>query len=239
MKLQKLLSYTRRAVDDYGLIDEGDTVAVAVSGGKDSLTLLHALSALRRFYPQSFRLVALSVHLGFEGFDLSPVQKLCDELDVPYDIVETNIARIIFEDRKESNPCSLCSKLRKGAFNKKAKALGCNKIAFAHHKDDVVETLLMSLLFEGRIQAFPPKTYLDRMELTVIRPLIYVEEAEIKGFWNRYDLPVRKNPCPSDGYTKREYAKNLVKQLEEEHPGAKNRMFHAIREGNLEGWGVV
>jgi tRNA(Ile)-lysidine synthase TilS/MesJ len=176
--------------------------------------------------------VALSVHLGFDGFDLAPIERLCEELHVDYTIVQTDIARIIFEDRKESNPCSLCSKLRKGAFNKKAKELGCNKIAFAHHKDDIVETLLMSLLFEGRMQSFPPKTYLDRMDLTVIRPLIYVDESEIKDFMIRYQLPVQKNPCPSDGYTKREYAKNLVKQLEAEHEGAKNRMFHAIRKGH-------
>lgn len=238
MKLQQLLSYTRRAVDDYNMIQSGDKIAVGISGGKDSLTMLYALSGLKRFYPNSFEIEAISVHLGFDLLDLSSITKLCDELHVQHTIVESEIAHVIFEERKEKNPCSLCAKMRKGAFNEKAKELGCNKVAYAHHKDDIIETMLMSLIFEGRFHSFAPVTYLDRMDLTVIRPLMYVDEADVIGFQNRFQLPVQKNPCPADGYTKREYAKNLVKQLNHEHAGAKERMFNAILMGNLPGWPV-
>ncbi|MDD7404141.1 MAG: tRNA 2-thiocytidine biosynthesis TtcA family protein [Butyribacter sp.] len=236
MKLQQLMSYTRRAIDDYNLIEENDKIAIGISGGKDSLALLYALSGLRRFYPKRFELVAICVNLGFEGMDLSAIRQLCEEQKVPFYEVKSEIGKIVFEERKESNPCSLCAKMRKGALNTKAKDLGCNKIAYAHHKDDFVETLLLSLLFEGHFYVFPPKTYLDRMDLTLIRPFIYMEERDIIGFQNKYHLPVQKNPCPADGYTKREYAKNLVRQLNKEHPGAKDRLFHAIITSNLEGY---
>lgn len=236
MKLQRLLSCTRRAVDDYSMIEEGDHIAIGISGGKDSLTLLYALHGLKRFYPNHFDLTAITVDLGFPGFDLTPVKDLCASLDIPYIVVPTQIGEILFEARKETNPCSLCAKMRKGAFNNKAQELGCNKVAYAHHKDDMVETMLLSLIFEGRFYSFSPNTYLDRMNLRVIRPLIYVEERDIVGFKNRYQLPVCKNPCPVDGTTKREYAKNLVKQLDKEHPGAKERMFTAIINGEIPGW---
>lgn len=236
MKLQQLLSYTRRAVDDYGMIEEGDKIAVGISGGKDSLTLLHALKGLSRFYPKHFEIHAVTVDLGFKNLDLEEIKAFCKELDVPYTIVKTEIAQIIFEDRKESNPCSLCAKMRKGALNEEIKRLGCNKVAYAHHKDDVVETMLLSLIFEGRFHTFSPKTYLDRMDLTVIRPLMYVNEMEVIGFVNKYELPVAKSPCPVDGYTKREYAKKLLKQLTAENPGVKERMFTAIVNGKIKGW---
>ena len=236
MKLQKLMSLTRKAVDEFHMIQEGDKIAVGISGGKDSLTMLYALNGLRRFYPQHFTIEAITVSLGYEGFNLEPIKALCKELEVPYTIVDTEIGKIIFEERKEDNPCSLCAKMRKGAFNEKAKELGCNKIAYAHHKDDVVETLLMSLILEGRIHTFSPVTYLDRMDLTLIRPLIYVDEADVKGFMNKYSLPVVKNPCPADGYTQREYAKQLVASLSHEHPGTKERMFTAILNSNLTSW---
>lgn len=236
MKLQKLMSLTRKAVDEFQMIQPGDRIAVGISGGKDSLTMLYALSGLRRFYPNPFTVEAITVSLGYEGFDLEPIRKLCGELDVPYTVVETDIARIVFDDRGESNPCSLCAKLRKGAFNDKAKALGCNKLAYAHHKDDVVETFLMSLILEGRIHTFSPVTYLDRTGLTLIRPLLYVDEADVIGFRNRYQLPVVKNPCPADGNTQREYAKQLVAQLGREHPGTKERIFTAILNGDLPVW---
>lgn len=238
MNLQRLYSFTRRAIDTYQLIDEHDKIAVGISGGKDSLTLLYALAGLKRFYPKKFDLIAVTVDLGFDGFDLTSIQKLCEDLDVPYTIVPSQIGKIIFEDRKESNPCSLCAKMRKGALNEAVKALGCNKVAYAHHKDDVIETMLLSLIFEGRFHTFSPKTYLDRMDLTVIRPLIFVDESDVIGFKNKYDLPVQKSPCPADGYTKREYAKNLLKSLNHEHPGAKERMFRAILNGNLKGWPI-
>lgn len=236
MKLQQLLSYTRKAVDTYHMIQDGDTIAVGISGGKDSLALLYALAGLRRFYPNHFNLHAITVDLGFDGFDLSGIEALCRELEVPYTIVNTDIGHIIFEDRKEKNPCSLCSKMRKGAFNEKAKELGCNKLAYGHHKDDLVDTMLLSLIFEGRFHTFSPVTYLDRMDITLIRPLMYVDEADIIGFQHKYALPVAKSPCPANGVTKREYAKELARRLNKEHPGAIDRMFSAILSGNISGW---
>lgn len=236
MELQRLLSYTRRAVDDYQMIVEGDRIAVGISGGKDSLTLLYALKNLQRFYPAHFELIAVTVELGHQGFDLTPISALCRELEIPYHIVSTNIARIVFEERKETSPCSLCAKMRKGALNNVAKELGCNKIAYAHHMDDMIETAFLSMIFEGRFYSFAPKTYLERSGLTLIRPLMYVSEAEVKGFKNKFQLPVVKNPCPVDGNTQRESVKNLIRQINLEHPGAKKRLFNAILEGNIPGW---
>lgn len=231
MKLQRLFSLTRQAVDHYQLIEEGDRIAIGISGGKDSLALLYALQGLQKFYPKHFELEAVTVDLGYPGFNLSPVEALCQKLQVPYTIVPTQIGKIVFEERQESNPCSLCAKLRKGAFNEKIKELGCNKLAYAHHKDDVVETMMLSLMYEGRFHSFSPKTYLDHMDLTLIRPLIYVSEAEIIGFCNKYQLPIVKNPCPADGYTKRQYVKDLLQTLNRENPGVKDRMFSAITMG--------
>lgn len=236
MKLQQLLSLTRQAIDEYNMIQDGDKIAIGISGGKDSLTLLYALSHLQRFYPKKFDLCAITVDLGFQNIDLQKIAQLCEELNVEYHVVSTDIAKIIFEDRKESNPCSLCAKMRKGALNDKAKELGCNKVAYGHHMDDIIETMFLSLIYEGRFHSFSPVTYLDRMELTVIRPLMYLSEADVIGFQNKYELPVAKNPCPVDGYTRREYAKNLVRQIQQENPGAKKRMFTAIVNGNIEGW---
>ena len=236
MKLQKLLSLTRKAVDEFGLIDPGDKIAVGVSGGKDSLTMLYALHGLMRFYPNPFTIEVITVDLGHPGFQADKIENLCRELNVPFHLVKTEIGPIIFQERKESNPCSLCAKMRKGALNTKAKEIGCNKVAYAHHKDDVVETMLLSLIYEGRFHTFSPKTYLDRMDLTVIRPIMFVDEADVIGFKNKYNLPVVKSRCPIDGYTKRQYAKELVRQLNQEHPGAKQRMFTAILNGNIKGW---
>lgn len=236
MKLQQLLSLTRKAVDEYQMIDEGDKIAVGISGGKDSLTMLYALHGLQRFYPNHFEIEAITVDLGNPGFHLEPIKALCEEMGVHYTIVKTEIAKIIFEDRKESNPCSLCAKMRKGALNDAIKELGCNKVAYAHHKDDVVETMLLSLIYEGRFHCFSPRTYLDRMDLTVIRPLMFVDEADVIGFKNKYNLPVTKSQCPADGFTKREYAKELLRTLNHDNPGVKERMFSAILNGNLSGW---
>jgi tRNA(Ile)-lysidine synthase TilS/MesJ len=191
---------------------------------------------MRRFYPKKFTVEAITVNMGFKELDFSTVASLCKKLEVNYTVVETQIAEIVFEHRKESNPCSLCAKLRKGAFNNKAKELGCNKEAYAHHYDDVIETMMMSLIYEGRFHCFSPVTYLDKDGITLIRPLIYVEEADIKGFRNTYNLPVVKNPCPVDGYTKREYAKQLIKALSMESPGLRERLFHAIQISEINGW---
>lgn len=238
MKLQRVLSEVRKAVDDYHMIAEGDKIAVGISGGKDSLTLLYALSSLRRFYPHPFELVAVTVDLGFANLDLSEIKKLCEKLEVPYTVVKTQIGQIVFEQRQENNPCALCAKMRKGALNEAMKQLGCNKIAYAHHMDDMVETMMLSLLYEGRFHTFSPVTYLDDTGLTVIRPLIYMKEADVIGFVRKYEVPVVKSPCPADGHTKREYVKQLLKQLNTENPGVKQRMFTAIQNGcdNLKEW---
>ena len=234
MKLQQVLSYVRRAADDYGMIEEGDQIAVGISGGKDSLTLLYALHGLQRFYPKHFRLQAVTVDLGFENLDLEKIKELCRELEVNYTILKTDIAKIIFEDRREENPCSLCAKMRKGALNQAIREAGCNKVAYAHHKD--VETMLMSLIFEGRFHTFSPVTYLDRTGITVIRPLMYMNEADVVGFVNKYHVPVVKSPCPADGHTKREYVKQMLRQLNLDNPGVKERMFTAIQSGSMKGW---
>ena len=238
MKLQRVLSEVRKAVDDYHMIAEGDKIAVGISGGKDSLTLLYALSSLRRFYPHPFDLVAVTVDLGFANLDLTEIKKLCEKLEVTYTVVKTQIGQIVFEQRQENNPCALCAKMRKGALNEAMKQLGCNKIAYAHHMDDVVETMMLSLLYEGRFHTFSPVTYLDDTGLTVIRPLIYMKEADVIGFVRKYEVPVVKSPCPADGHTKREYVKQLLKQLNTENPGVKQRMFTAIQNGcdNLKEW---
>lgn len=236
MKLQQLMSQTRRAIDDYGMIHTGDKIAIGISGGKDSLTLLYALHGLQRFYPEKFDLEAITVNLGNPDFDLSHIRHLCETMQIPYTVVKTEIAQIVFEERKEENPCSLCAKMRKGALNDAVKKLGCNKIAYAHHKDDIVETMMMSLIYEGHFYSFPPITHLDRTNLTVIRPLMYVSEADVKGFCRKYQLPVVKSPCPADGYTKRQYVKDLLRKLNLENLGVKERMFSAIINGNISDW---
>ncbi|MBQ2936874.1 MAG: tRNA 2-thiocytidine(32) synthetase TtcA [Lachnospiraceae bacterium] len=231
MKLQQLMSYLRRAIDDYHMIEENDRIAIGISGGKDSLALLYGMHGLRRFYPKKFEIHAVTVDLGFDNLNLDQIKEICKQLEVPYTIVDTDIADVIFHQRKESNPCSLCAKMRKGALNDAIKTAGCNKVAYAHHKDDVVETMLMSLIYEGRFHTFSPVTYLDRMDLTVIRPLMYMQESDVIGFINKYEIPVVKSPCPADGHTKREYIKQLLRRLNLENPGVKERMFAAITTG--------
>lgn len=229
MKLQQLLSLTRKAIDDYHMIEPGDKIAVGISGGKDSLALIYALKELQRFYPNKYDLMAISIDLGFGNIDFDKIRSYCDSLDVEFNVVKTDIAEIVFESRKEKSPCSLCAKMRKGALNKFAKESGCNKTAFGHHKDDIVNTMMMSLIYEGRFHTFSPVTYLDRMNITLIRPFLYVEEADIIGFINKYNIEIIKNPCPVDGITKRQYAKELVAAINKENPGVKNRMFTAIK----------
>lgn len=236
MKLQQVYSLTRKAIDDYHMISPHDKIAVGVSGGKDSLTLLYAMQGLRRFYPIPFELCAVTVDLGFDNLNLDKIKELCTSLEVEYHIIQTDIAKIVFDDRQETNPCSLCAKMRKGALNDAMKAAGCNKVAYAHHKDDVVETMMMSLIYEGRFHTFRPVTYLDRTGITVIRPLIYMNEADVIGFVHKHNVPVVKSPCPADGHTKREYIKGLVREINCETHGVKDRMFTAIQSGKLEGW---
>lgn len=236
MKLQQLMSRTRKAVDDYRMIEEGDTIAVGISGGKDSLALLMALAGMRKFYPKHYSLIAITCNLGFKNVNFDEIRKLCENLEVPYYIVDTDISQIVFEDRKETNPCSLCAKMRKGAMNDFIKEHGCSKIAYAHHQDDVVETYMMSLIFEGRQNTFSPVTYLDRSNVTVIRPFIYMKEADIIGFVKANNIPVLKSACPVDGLTKRQYVKDLIKDINSETPGVRERIFTAISNSQIKGW---
>lgn len=238
MKLQQIMSKTRKAVDDYKMINDNDTIAVGISGGKDSLALLYALAGMRRFYPIHYSLIAITCDLGFKNVDFNEIKKLCEELDVKYYIVESDISDIVFNVRKEENPCSLCAKMRKGAMYNFLKEVGCSKIAYAHHQDDVVETYMMSLIYEGRQNTFSPVTYLDRTGVTVIRPFIYMKEADIIGFVKANNVPVLKSPCPVDGYTKRQYAKDLLKSINEEAPGVRDRIFTAIQNSNIKGWNL-
>ena len=235
--IQRILSTTRRAVEQYDMIEDGDRIAVGVSAGKDSLTLLCAMAELRRFLPCSFELCAVTIDMGFrEGFDLSGVRALCEQLDVPYHVIPTEIAAIIFDVRKESNPCALCARMRRGALHDAAKALGCNKIALGHHYDDVVETFMLNLFFEGRIGCFRPVTYLSRKDITMIRPLVYTAEKEIKSFARRAALPVCESPCPADKNTERERMKEYLALFDREHPGLYNRIAGAIARGGVDGF---
>ena len=235
--MQKLLSFIRRGVDDYKMINENDHITVGVSGGKDSLALLAGLANLRRFYPKTFKLSAVTLDMGF-GMDFSPVAKLCDELGVEYVLKKTDIAEILFDIRKETNPCSLCAKLRRGALHDAALELGSHKVALGHHNDDALDTFMLSLVYEGRVNCFSPVTYLDRKDITLIRPMIYAPENFVIGFAKKYELPIVKNRCPEDKRTKREYAKNLIKQLEKENPGFKTRLFTAIEGSHAGNFGV-
>ena len=234
--IKRVLSYTRRAVDDYEMIRDGDKIAVGVSAGKDSLTLLCALAELRRFYPKKFELSAITVDMGFEGADFTGIQKLCDELKVPYTVVPTEISKIIFDVRKEKNPCSLCAKMRRGALHTAAKELGCNTVALGHHFDDVVETFMLNLFFEGRLGCFQPVTYLSRMDLRLIRPMIYMPEKDVRYFAKNAELPVVKSTCPADGNTQREEMKQLLAKLDRENRGLRYRIFGAIQRGEIDGF---
>ena len=228
----------RRAVDDYGMIDEGDTIAVGVSGGKDSLLLLLALKHLQSYYPKHFALEAITVELGFEGMDFTPVKELCAGLGIPYTCLKTDIKEIVFDIRKEDNPCSLCAKMRRGAINDAIRERGIKKLALGHHFDDAVETFLMSLLFEGRLSCFKPVTYLDRSGVTQIRPMVYAGELKIAKLAEELALPVVENPCPMDKTSKRHEIKTLIAALSAEYPDMKSKVFGAMQRLPLDGWGV-
>lgn len=236
MKHQKLLSYVRRAVDDYKMIEENDKIAIGLSGGKDSISLLLALSDLRKFYPKKFDICAITVSLGFDGSDFTPMEELCKKIDVDYHVIDTQIGEIIFDARKESNPCSLCAKMRKGALNNKADELGCNKIALGHNRDDIIETFMMSLIFEARISTFQPVSFLEKKKLFSIRPLMYVPESDIKGYIRKNNLPIIKNPCPANGNTKRQEMKELIKDLCRKYDNADTKIFNAISRSKIDGW---
>jgi tRNA(Ile)-lysidine synthetase-like protein len=236
MKLQKLYSYTRQAINDFQLIQDGDKIAIGVSGGKDSLALLYALSGLKKFIPENIELVAITIDLGYDNFDTTEIQKLCDKLEIEFHLVKTQIAQILKEKIQNGSYCSLCAKMRKGALTDFAKQIGCNKIAYAHHKDDFIETMMLSLLYEGQFFTFPPKLYHKEADITIIRPLIYIPEVDIIGFKNKYELHCVKNPCPFDGTTRREYVKKLISQIQKENPNVKEKMFNAILKDKIYEW---
>ena len=235
-EMKRMLSFVRRAVDDYGMIDEGDRIAVGISGGKDSLALLVTLAEMRRFYPKKFEIVAVTVDMGLGGMDFSEVAELCRRLGVKYRIEKTDIAKIIFEVRRESNPCSLCAKMRRGSLHAAAQAEGCNKVALGHHYDDAVETFMMNLFFEGRLGCFSPKSYLSNRRLTLIRPLLYATEKDVQYFTNKRHLPVVTSTCPEDHATERENMKQLLASLERENKGVKHRIFNAMCKGEIDGF---
>ena len=236
--MNNLLGQLRRCIDDYRMIAPHDRIAVGVSGGKDSLTLLVLLAQLRRFYPNPFTLEAVSIDMGLGGMDFSGVQALCDRLEVPFAQVHTEIGPIIFDYRKEKNPCSMCAKMRRGALNEYLLSHGIGKIALGHHYDDAVETFLMSLLFEGRISCFEPVTYLDRTGITQLRPMLYLTEHQVMRFAAEQQLPVVHNPCPADKHTKRQEIKELIYRLSGDYPELKQRIFGAMQRLPLPQWQV-
>ena len=240
--MNKILSYVRRCVEDYDMIQAGDRVAVGVSGGKDSLTLLVALARLREFYPKPFTVEAYTLDMGRvdggEGMDFTGVEALCRELDVPFTLLHSEIHHIIFDLRKEKNPCSMCAKMRRGALQNALKEHGVTKIALGHHYDDAIETLLMNLLFEGRIGCFQPVTYLDRTGITQIRPLLYCREEEIRRVARRLEQPVVENPCPANGHSRRQEVKELIAGLEGRYPDIKQKLFGSLQRYPLYGWNL-
>ena len=236
-KMQKMMGLMRRCIDDYEMIREGDKIAVGVSGGKDSLTLLTILAALRNYYPKHFELTAITIDMGLGGMDFSPVAQYCERLNVGFFCKKTQIGPIIFDYRKEKNPCSMCAKMRRGALNDTIRELGFNKVALGHHFDDAVETFLMSLLYEGRIGCFEPVTYLSRSGVTQIRPMLYIGEKAIEHFAQDQNLPVVHNVCPADKHTKRQEVKELIASMQAQYPDLKTKIFGAMQRYPLAQWG--
>ena len=234
--MKKTLGCLRRADQDFHLIEPGDRIAIGVSGGKDSLLLLHALSLYRKFSHKDFTLLAVTVSMGLEPFDLSGIRTLCEQLGIEYLVRETEIGKIIFEYRKEKNPCALCSKMRRAVLANTCVELGYNKLALGHHREDVIETLLMSLFYEGRFHTFHPKTPMSRTGITVIRPLVYLPESHVKHMNRMLSLPVVKSPCPADGETRRAEMKELMRRLRQIYPDANERFLHALRQDHYDLW---
>jgi len=234
--MQHILGLTRRCVEDYNMIEAGERIAVGVSGGKDSMLALAALAQLRKFYPKPFELEAITLEMGMPGMDFAPVAEYCAEIGVPYTRIQVPVYQIVFEERQEKNPCSLCAKMRRGSLNTALVEKGIRKIALGHHYDDAVETLLMNLLFEGRIGCFQPVTFLDRTGVTQIRPLLYCHEEEIQRIANREKLPIVHNTCPIDGHSRRQEVKELLASMEKTYPDLKQKIFGAMQRYPLYGW---
>lgn len=230
MDTQKLLSYMRQCIKKYNMIQNNDYIAVGLSGGKDSYALLQGLAELKKFYPEKYELCAIYVNLGIKDQtkNVETMEHYCNSINVPFFVVNTDIYSIVFEERKEKNPCALCAKMRKGALNQKALEIGCNKIAYAHHKDDFIETSIMSLFYEGHYYCFPPVTQLDKTGLTLIRPMFYITEREIQGYAYKSNFPIIHNPCPADGKTKRETVKQYIKETEKQFPNIRKNLTAAL-----------
>lgn len=243
-EIQKILSRARLAIEKYNMIEDGDRIAVGVSGGKDSLTLLLSMAEIKKFLPRSFEIYAVIVDMGFDKCETHSAPKsgheglkeLCKNIGVPLMIKETELAKVIFDVRKESNPCSLCARMRRGILHDAAKELGCNKIALGHHFDDVAETFMLNLFFEGRIGCFSPVTTLSRKDLILIRPLILTEEKMIKGFVKKVPLPIEKSPCPEDKHTEREFMKDYLFEFDRKHRGLYRRIVGALERSGIDGW---
>lgn len=234
--MQSILSPMRKAIEEFNMIEENDKIAVALSGGKDSITLLMALNSLKRFYPKKFDLIAITVNPGFDFFDTSILKKLCNKLNIEYIEVESHIKEIVFDIRKEKNPCSLCANLRRGILNSTAIEHGCNKIALGHNEDDVLETFFLNLLYTGTINTFAPVSYMDRSKMTLIRPFIYVNERQTRSYVKRNNIELIKKACPMDGYSKREDMKNLIKSFQKDIPNIRANLYGAIKRSNIKGW---
>ena len=233
--MQRILSHMRKAIEKYNMIEENDKIAICLSGGKDSITMLHAFKALQRFYPKKFDIIAISIDPGFEFFDTDFLQNMCDKLEIPLFIEKSNAKEIVFDIRKEKNPCSLCANLRRGIINSIAIREGCNKIALGHNEDDVLETFLLNLFYTGSINTFSPVSYMDRSKITLIRPLIYTSEKDTRRFVRKNNLEVMSKVCPMDGTSKREDMKQLIFTLTKSIPMIRANLFGAIQR-NLDGW---
>ena len=236
--MQRILSYMRKAIEKYNMIEENDKIAICLSGGKDSITMLHAFKSLQRFYPKKFEIIAISIDPGFDFFDTSFLKEMCDNLEIPLFIEKTHAKEIVFDIRKEKNPCSLCANLRRGAINSVAIREGCNKIALGHNQDDVLETFLLNLLYTGNIGTFSPVSYMDRSKITLIRPLIYTPEKDTKRFVRKNNISVMPKVCPMDGHSTREDMKQLIFTLTKSIPMVRANLFGAIQR-TIDGWAPI
>ncbi len=234
--MQKILGYMRKAIDNYEMIQDGDKIAVALSGGKDSITMLMGFKNLQRFYPKKFDIIAVTINPGFEKFDVAFLEDLCKNLNVPFIVENGHMQEIVFDIRNEKNPCSLCANIRRGMLNSIAIREGCNKIAVGHNEDDVLETFLMNLFYAGSINTFAPMSYMDRSKITLIRPLIYAPEKDIRSFVKRNNIQVMSKACPMDGYSKREDMKEFLFNMQKDIPHIRANLYGAIKRGNINGF---
>lgn len=236
--LQKIIGKMRKALEDYNMIEDGDKIAVGLSGGKDSITLLNALNNLRRYYNKKFDIIAITIHPGSNNFNTDKLKEMCDKLNIEYIVYMSNIFEVVFDIRKEKSPCSLCANMRRGMLNSIAIENGCNKIALGHHMDDVIETFVMNQFLNGTVNTFAPVTYLSRSDVKTIRPLIYVTEKEIRAAARENNFPISDKCCPKDGFTKREYIKNLLQDTQQDIHDIKRNLFGAIKRSNIKGWKI-